>query len=146
GVGDTTTCQADPVNGVDQRGQSRPLLGCDIGAYDTQPGPVTPTPTSTATPTATPTATLIALTPTPLPTGTPSAAATAAPTSTATPTASATATSNSIEDTFTRPNQTGWGTTTNNDGVPSVAWGLDGNGTQSYVTISTTTGLYGYPG
>jgi streptogramin lyase len=51
-----------------------------------------------------------------------------------------------IEDTFTRPNQTGWGTTTNPDGVPNVTWGMDGNGAKSYVTVGNTIGVYGYPG
>src|SRR2546430_5683969 len=58
----------------------------------------------------------------------------------------AAAASNAIEDTFTRANQTGWGTSTNTDGVPNVAWDMDGNGSQSFVTISNTTGGYGYPG
>jgi hypothetical protein len=52
---------------------------------------------------------------------------------------------NTIEDTFTRPNQTGWGTT-NPDGVPNVTWGSDGDGTHANVTISNDTGVYGYPG
>ena len=46
---------------------------------------------------------------------------------------------NTIEDTFTRANQTGWGTTTNPDGVPNVAWGMDGSGAKTSVTISNYT-------
>jgi hypothetical protein len=42
---------------------------------------------------------------------------------------------NTFEDTFTRPNQTGWGTTTNPDGVPNVTWGLDGSGSKFFVTM-----------
>jgi streptogramin lyase len=53
---------------------------------------------------------------------------------------------NTIEDTFTRANQTGWGSSTNSDGVPNVAWGMDGSGSLSNVTISNNTGSYGYPG
>src|SRR5919201_409449 len=56
------------------------------------------------------------------------------------------ATVNTIEDTFMRSNQTGWGTTTNPDGVPNVSWGMDGNGSKSFVSISNDTGVYGYPG
>src|SRR5262249_23515275 len=47
---------------------------------------------------------------------------------------------------FTRANQAGWGTTTNNDGVPNAAWGMDGDGRLSYVAILNHTGSYGYPG
>ena len=43
---------------------------------------------------------------------------------------------NTIEDTFTRANQTGWGTTTNPDGVPNMTWGTDGNGSKAFVRIS----------
>jgi hypothetical protein len=53
---------------------------------------------------------------------------------------------NTIEDALTRPNQTGWGTMTNPDGVPNVTWGMDGNGAKSYVTIGNNTGVDGYPG
>jgi streptogramin lyase len=61
-------------------------------------------------------------------------------------TSSTSSATNTIEDTFTRPNQTGWGTSTNNDSVPNVNWGLDGSGNLANVTISTNTGSYGYPG
>ena len=53
---------------------------------------------------------------------------------------------NTIEDNFTRANQTGWGTTTNTDSVPNVAWGADANGSQPYVSISNNTGMSGYQG
>ena len=36
GAGDSATCAAAPVSGVDQRGNSRPATGCDIGAYQSQ--------------------------------------------------------------------------------------------------------------
>ncbi|WIG58453.1 MAG: hypothetical protein OJF49_001199 [Ktedonobacterales bacterium] len=86
-------------------------------------------------------------TPTPTPTGTATATATATPSSTATATPTPTqGGANSIEDTFTRGNQTGWGTSTNNDGVPNVAWGMDGNGSLAYVTIGNHFGVYGYQG
>lgn len=62
------------------------------------------------------------------------------------PLASASTGSNVIEDNFTRANQTGWGITTNNDGVPAVSWGMDGNGSKSFVTINNNAGVYGYPG
>ena len=62
------------------------------------------------------------------------------------PLSSASTGSNTIEDTFTRANQAGWGTTTNTDGVPAVTWGMDGNGSKPFVTISSNTGVYGYPG
>jgi hypothetical protein len=35
-AGDNATCLAAPVSGLDQRGQTRFDLGCDIGAYETQ--------------------------------------------------------------------------------------------------------------
>lgn len=36
-AGDNATCAADPVNGVDQRGVSRPQgIACDIGAYEAE--------------------------------------------------------------------------------------------------------------
>jgi hypothetical protein len=60
--------------------------------------------------------------------------------------AKATAAANTIEDTFSRANQTGWGTTTNYDWVPNVAWGTDANGSQPYVSINTNTGQFGYQG
>src|SRR5207245_2735327 len=74
-------------------------------------------------------------------------AATATPVAaTATPTPATAAGGNTSEDTFSRVNQAGWGTTTNPDGVPNVAWGMDGDGTHPYVTIGTNTGVYAYPG
>ena len=51
-----------------------------------------------------------------------------------------------IEDTFGRANQVGWGTTSGRDGTPRVAWGMDGDGSKEFVTISGQTGSYGYPG
>lgn len=99
----------------------------------------------TRTPSSTPTSTI-------RPTLTKSATSTPTPTvprtPTATPTSTATTVSrgNSIEDTFARADQVGWGTTTNPDGVPSEAWGMDGNGTESFVTIANNSGVYGYPG
>ncbi len=56
------------------------------------------------------------------------------------------ASGNTIEDNFARPDQVGWGTTTNSSGVPNVAWGMDGSGSQPFVTISNQTGRYGYQG
>jgi len=53
---------------------------------------------------------------------------------------------NMIEDTFTRADQMGWGTTSNGDGIPSVVWGMDGDGTKSFVTLADNTGSYAYPG
>src|SRR2546430_2952882 len=58
------------------------------------------------------------------------------------PATAATAASNTIEDVFARPNQTGWGTTTDPDGVPNVAWGMDGSGSKSLVSIINNTGVY----
>ncbi|HEX8996773.1 MAG TPA: DUF4352 domain-containing protein, partial [Ktedonobacterales bacterium] len=58
---------------------------------------------------------------------------------------SASATTNTIEDTFQRANQAGWGTSTNADGVANVAWGMDGSSLSS-VSIASDTGMYGYPG
>ena len=90
----------------------------------------------------------LAAPPLPPPTPTPTSSPSPTPTSPATPTPSPTAStgSNTIEDTFTRANQAGWGTTTNTDGVPAVTWGMDGNGSKPFVTISSNTGVYGYPG
>jgi RHS repeat-associated protein len=51
---------------------------------------------------------------------------------------------NTLEDSFTRANQAGWGTSTNSDGVANAAWGLDG--TASSVNISNNTGVFGYQG
>lgn len=53
---------------------------------------------------------------------------------------------NTQEDNFTRANQTGWGTSTNGDGVTNTAWGLDANGSLSYVTINNNLGVFGYQG
>ena len=60
--------------------------------------------------------------------------------------AKATGSTNTIEDTFTRANQAGWGITTNYDSVPNVTWGTDANGSQPYVSIANSTGLFGYQG
>ncbi len=60
--------------------------------------------------------------------------------------AKATAAANTIEDNFTRANQTGWGITTNNDSVPNVAWGTDADGSQPYVSIANNSGVFGYQG
>jgi CSLREA domain-containing protein len=62
---DDAVCAAPPVNGVDQREVTRPQgAACDIGAFEREPAPPTPTatlpsptPTATLPPTATPTAT-----------------------------------------------------------------------------------------
>ena len=56
------------------------------------------------------------------------------------------ASGNTIEDNFARPDQVGWGTTSNSSGVPNVAWGMDGSGSLPFVTISNQTGRYGYQG
>ncbi len=60
--------------------------------------------------------------------------------------AKATAAANIIEDNFTRADQPGWGITTNTDSVPNVAWGTDADGSQSYVSITGNTGMFGYQG
>jgi streptogramin lyase len=116
----------------------------------------TPAPTPTATPLPTPTAT--PLPPTPTPTSLPPPTATPAPTATPLPTPTATPlpptptptppppASNTIEDNFTRANQTGWGTSTNSSGVANVTWGMDGDGSMSNVTITNNAGVYAYPG
>jgi len=67
-------------------------------------------------------------------------------TSTARGCASSSSSVNAIEDTFTRANQTGWGTSTNAYNVPNVAWGMDGGGAMSNVAIAGNRGKYGYPG
>jgi hypothetical protein len=36
GAGDSATCAAAPVSGLDQRGYVRPSGSCDIGAYDSK--------------------------------------------------------------------------------------------------------------
>ncbi|MEZ4519269.1 MAG: choice-of-anchor Q domain-containing protein [Chloroflexota bacterium] len=97
-----SNCSADPVNGVDQRGQPRNVDGngnvtskeCDIGAYELQPA-MSPTPTATATGSPSPTATQTPVpttTTTPQPSPTPGATATGQPTPTATVEVSPTAT------------------------------------------------------
>src|SRR6266705_2946100 len=60
--------------------------------------------------------------------------------------AKATAAANTIEDNFTRTNQTGWGITTNTDSVPNVAWGTDADGSQHYVRINNNMGMFGSQG
>src|SRR6266516_8178988 len=60
--------------------------------------------------------------------------------------AKATAAANTIEDNFTRANQSGWGITTNTDSVPNVAWGTDADGSQPYVSINNNMGMFGYQG
>ncbi len=55
-------------------------------------------------------------------------------------------TGNTVEDTFTRANQAGWGSSTNSDGVPSITWGMDGTGSLASVSLTNNTGQYGYPG
>ena len=68
--GPTASCAAAPVNGVDQRGQSRSFDSngvpsdneCDSGAFELQPIQPTATPTATALPTATNTVTPTATT------------------------------------------------------------------------------------
>ncbi len=72
-AGDNAICAADPVNGIDQRGVSRPQDGdgngspiCDIGAYELQPPQPTETPAATPSDTATPSPTAT-VTPTPRP-------------------------------------------------------------------------------
>jgi hypothetical protein len=59
---------------------------------------------------------------------------------------SAAASTNTIEDTFQRANQTGWGTTTNADGVTNVAWKGNADGTHAYDTIAGNTGQMAYDG
>ena len=81
----TNDCGTAPFD-LDQRGQARPFgTNCDIGAYEAQSVPPTPTPTATSTdtPTATPTNTP---TDTPTPTETPTNTPTNTPTITSTPT------------------------------------------------------------
>jgi hypothetical protein len=70
------------------------------------------------------------------------------PTNTPTPTSTPLppAQTNTIEDNFTRSNQTGWGSSTNTSSVSNIAWGMQGNGSAGYVTINNNTGHYGYPG
>ncbi len=74
--GDDGVCSLPPVDGLDQRGVTRPGAGhthCSIGAYEFVFAPTpTATPTNTLTPTATPTLTPTN-TPSPTPTPTPTA-------------------------------------------------------------------------
>jgi hypothetical protein len=51
-----------------------------------------------------------------------------------------------LSDTFARADQVGWGITSGPKGTPTVAWGMDGDGAKAFVTISSHTGSYGYPG
>lgn len=91
GVSNARCVLGTSANGIDQRGKPRNVDGngtpstveCDLGSYELQPVPATPTPANTATllPTDTPTP-LPTDTPTPLPTDTP----TPMPTDTVTPT------------------------------------------------------------
>lgn len=37
GAADSTACQASPINSLDQRGTTRPISSCDVGAYQTSP-------------------------------------------------------------------------------------------------------------
>lgn len=56
------------------------------------------------------------------------------------------ASSNIAEDTFMRSNTTtGWGTTTNSDGLPAYSW-LGDLGTTSFATISSDSGEIGFSG
>src|SRR5690606_17810707 len=96
--GPSAACSADPVGGLDQRGQPRNTDGngaasaneCDIGAYELIPdGPIdTPTPTQTPiispTPTSTPTATATGG-PSPTPTATATDGPSPTPTATGQP-------------------------------------------------------------
>jgi streptogramin lyase len=115
---------------------------CGSGSGSTATATQTSVTTSTTTPTAATTPTLTA---TPTVSSTPTATGAATSTSTATPTITVNGT-NAIEDVYQRPNQTGWGVTTNPDGVPNVAWGMDGSGSKSFVTITNNTGVFGFPG
>jgi predicted outer membrane repeat protein len=98
--GPSAACAAEPLAGLDQRGQPRNVNGdgaasaneCDIGAYEFAPdGPIA-TPTATATPLVTPTrtptatATTVVLTPSATPTDGPSPTPTATATSGPSPT------------------------------------------------------------
>ena len=53
---------------------------------------------------------------------------------------------NTLEDTFQRANQSGWGSSVNADGVPNFAWTMDADGSMSNVSIASNTGKYSYPG
>lgn len=57
------------------------------------------------------------------------------------PSSLAATSTNTVEDNFTRSNQTGWGTTTNSDGVTPVAWGLKGDGSRPEFTIKNSAGV-----
>ena len=57
-AGNDVICAAAPVSNLDQRGIARPQgLHCDIGAFESDQPPSTPTYTPTNTPTSTPTST-----------------------------------------------------------------------------------------
>jgi hypothetical protein len=51
-----------------------------------------------------------------------------------------------LNDTFARADQVGWGTSSGPKGTSTVVWGMDGDGSKAFVTISNRTGSYGYPG
>lgn len=53
-------------------------------------------------------------------------------------------TTNTIEDNFGRADQSGWGTTTNDNGLSNVTWGADGAGANA--SISSKEGIIAYPG
>jgi hypothetical protein len=100
-------------------------------SYLASPLSTSPSPTPTNPPTQTRVATMTAS-----PTGSPVATSTLSPVPS----------SNTIEDNFSRPNQSGWGISTNADGIAPVTWGMDSSASSSYVTIANTSGIYGYPG
>lgn len=87
----TNNCGTTPFD-LDQRGEARPYTAnCDMGAYEAQSVPATPTPTLTPTPTDT-----LVPTNTPTPTPTPTATLTHTPTITYTPTSTITNTPTDI--------------------------------------------------
>lgn len=50
-------------------------------------------------------------------------------------------TPNTLEDTFTRPNQLGWGTSVNTEGVGSCAWGGAADGAHANVMLTDHQGI-----
>jgi hypothetical protein len=56
------------------------------------------------------------------------------------------ATGNTAEDNFTRANQAGWGTTTNNDGLPNYAWARSLATGQPYANITSGAAQITYTG